>query len=123
VPVLHIYGELHPVVSGPCMTLIRRPPYLRDGKTINWWIRVLWSEPHTLKNSVLVFVWIQVQYRKSVKNVTFSRTNHDFFVKKEHFFYIKNIFDSKKKNIFSTIMVLDLNLFFFRVFVLRVHDV
>jgi hypothetical protein len=36
------------------------------------------------------------------------------FSKKEHFWF-------QKKNIFSTITVLDLNLFFFRVFVLRVY--
>jgi hypothetical protein len=39
---------------------------------------------------------VQVQYRKSIKNVTFSSTNHDLFQKKEYFFQIKDIFDSKK---------------------------
>jgi dihydroorotase-like cyclic amidohydrolase len=52
---------------------------------------------HILRKSVLFFVRIQVQYRKSGKNVTFSSTNHDLFLKKEHFFQIKNIFDSKKR--------------------------
>jgi hypothetical protein len=52
---------------------------------------------YTLRKTVLSFVRIQVQYRRSVKNVTFSCTNHDLFLKKEHFFFqIKNIFDSKK---------------------------
>jgi hypothetical protein len=56
-----------------------------------------------LEKVFLVFVRIQVQYRKSVKNVTFSSTNQDLSLKKEHFFQIKNIFNSKNKNIFSTI--------------------
>jgi hypothetical protein len=47
---------------------------------------------YTLRKSVLFFVWIEVQYRKSVKS-----TNHDLFLKKAHFFQIKNIFDSKKR--------------------------
>jgi hypothetical protein len=44
---------------------------------------------YTLRKGVLFSVWIQVQYRKSVKNVTLSRTNHDLFLQKdsnkEHF--------------------------------------
>jgi hypothetical protein len=32
------------------------------------------------------FIRIQVKYRKSVENNTFSRTNHDLFLEKEHFF-------------------------------------
>jgi hypothetical protein len=55
----------------------------------------------TLRKSVNFFVRIQVQYRKSVKNVTFSSTNHDLFLKKEYFFQIKNIFDSKKRTSLS----------------------
>jgi hypothetical protein len=51
----------------------------------------------SLRKCVLFFVRIQVQYRKSVKNVTFLSTNHDLFLKKVHFFQIKNIFDSKKR--------------------------
>jgi hypothetical protein len=34
---------------------------------------------------------------KRVKNITFSSTNPDLFLKKEHFFQINNIFDSKKR--------------------------
>jgi hypothetical protein len=52
---------------------------------------------YTLRKNVDFSVQIQVQYRKSFKNVTFSSTNHDLFLKKEHFFQIKNIFDSKKR--------------------------
>jgi hypothetical protein len=63
---------------------------------------LLWKM-YTLRKSVLVFVRIQIQYRKSVKNDTFSSTNYDLFLKKEHFFQIKNNLDSKKKNIFGTI--------------------
>jgi hypothetical protein len=69
---------------------------------------------HTLLEKVFFLVRIQVQYPKSIKNLTFSSTNHDLFLKKEHFWF-------QKKNIFSTITVLDLNLLFFRVFVLRVY--
>jgi hypothetical protein len=46
---------------------------------------------YTIRKGVLFSVRIQVQYQKSVKNDTFSSTNHDFF------FEINIIFDSKKK--------------------------
>jgi hypothetical protein len=67
-------------------------------------------EWYTLRKSVLFSFGFR---SKSVQNVTFSSTNHDLFLKKEHFWF-------EKKNIFSTITVLDLS-FFFRVFVLRVY--
>jgi hypothetical protein len=57
------------------------------------------SQPgcYNLRKSVLFFVRIRVQYRKSVKNVSILSTNHDLFLKKEHFFQIRYIFDSKKR--------------------------
>jgi hypothetical protein len=66
---------------------------------------------HTLINSVLFFVRTQVQYRKSVKNITFSSTNHDLFLKK-NIVSNKEHFWSQKKNIFSIITELDLNFCF-----------
>jgi hypothetical protein len=38
------------------------------------------------------FVRIQIHYRKSVKSFTFSRKNHDLFLKKEQFFSNKEHF-------------------------------
>jgi hypothetical protein len=43
------------------------------------------KSPTLLKKSVLFFLRIQVQYQKSVKNVTFSSTNYDLFLQKEIF--------------------------------------
>jgi hypothetical protein len=49
VPVLHLYGGPHPVVSGQADPKASSP-YLRVDKTIIWWIRksVCWSEPHNV---------------------------------------------------------------------------
>jgi hypothetical protein len=88
-------------------------------KTSNLYFMQNMKNHYTLRKNVLFFVRSQVQYRKSVKNVTFSSTNHDFFLKKDLFFSNKEHFWFQKKNIFSTITVLDLNLFFFCVYVLR----
>jgi hypothetical protein len=54
---------------------------------------------YTLRKIVLFSV-IPKMCRKCVENVTFSITNPDLFVKKEHFFFqIKNIFDSQKEHL------------------------
>jgi hypothetical protein len=72
---------------------------------------------HNMLKSNLKVVFFSFAFiRSCIENVIFSRKNHE----KGTVFPIKNIFDSKK-NIFSTITVLDLNLFFFRVFVSRVQ--
>jgi hypothetical protein len=55
------------------------------------------------RKGILFSVRIQVQYRKSVKNVTFSSTNHDLVLKKEHFFQIKKIFDLKKRTFLAAL--------------------
>jgi hypothetical protein len=70
---------------------------------------------YTLRKTVLFFVRIQVQYRKSVQNFTFSSTNLDLFLKKEHFFQKRTFLIPKKEHLYDHYVT-----GFFRVFVLRV---
>jgi hypothetical protein len=60
--------------------------------------------------------------RKKCQKFYFFKNKSWFFPEKETFFSNKEHFWFQKKNISSIITVLNLNLFFFRVFVLRVNQ-
>jgi hypothetical protein len=63
----------------------------------------------SLREYLFFFFWLNSgPVPKEYQKCSFSSTNHDLFLKKEHFWF-------QQKNIFSTIKV-DLNLFFFSCF-------